>query len=99
MVILPKEAHGYAAKENILHLLWEQDQFLEKISEELYKAPIKFQGFVFMLSSRSLSFNSNGTSCSKKTTFLSKQLLLNNDFLYNKTVSTAINIPLSTTVN
>jgi hypothetical protein len=35
MVILPKEAHGYAAKENILHLLWEQDQ--EKISEELLK--------------------------------------------------------------
>lgn len=30
MVILPKEAHGYAAKENISHLLWEQDQFLEK---------------------------------------------------------------------
>lgn len=30
MVILPKEAHGYAAKENILHLLWEEDQFLEK---------------------------------------------------------------------
>jgi len=30
MVLLPKEAHGYAAKENILHLLWEQDQFLEK---------------------------------------------------------------------
>jgi dipeptidyl aminopeptidase/acylaminoacyl peptidase len=29
MVILPKEAR-YAAKENILHLLWEQDQFLEK---------------------------------------------------------------------
>ena len=29
MVILPKESHGYAAKENILHLLWEQDQFLE----------------------------------------------------------------------
>jgi dipeptidyl aminopeptidase/acylaminoacyl peptidase len=29
MVILPKEAHGYA-EENILHLLWEQDQFLEK---------------------------------------------------------------------
>jgi hypothetical protein len=39
MVILPKEAHGYAAKENILHLLWEQDQF-RKISEELLtKAP------------------------------------------------------------
>ncbi|WMW81133.1 prolyl oligopeptidase family serine peptidase [Undibacterium cyanobacteriorum] len=30
MVILPKESHGYAARENILHLLWEQDQFLEK---------------------------------------------------------------------
>ncbi|MFZ6777199.1 alpha/beta hydrolase family protein [Undibacterium sp. Ji83W] len=30
MVILPKESHGYAAKESIMHLLWEQDQFLEK---------------------------------------------------------------------
>ena len=30
MVILPKESHGYVAKENIMHLLWEQDQFLEK---------------------------------------------------------------------
>ncbi|NUY80952.1 prolyl oligopeptidase family serine peptidase [Flavobacterium sp. MAH-1] len=30
MVLLPKESHGYAAKENILHLLWEQDRFLEK---------------------------------------------------------------------
>ncbi|MDR6922366.1 prolyl oligopeptidase family serine peptidase [Chryseobacterium sp. 2987] len=30
MVLLPKEAHSYMAKENILHLLWEQDQFLEK---------------------------------------------------------------------
>ena len=30
MVILPKEAHSYVAKENILHLLWEQDKFLEK---------------------------------------------------------------------
>jgi dipeptidyl aminopeptidase/acylaminoacyl peptidase len=30
MLILPKESHGYSAKENILHLLWEQDQFLEK---------------------------------------------------------------------
>jgi dipeptidyl aminopeptidase/acylaminoacyl peptidase len=29
MLLLPKESHGYAAKENILHLLWEQDQFLE----------------------------------------------------------------------
>lgn len=30
MVLLPKESHGYVAKENIMHLLWEQDQFLEK---------------------------------------------------------------------
>jgi len=30
MVILPKESHGYVARENILHLLWEQDRFLEK---------------------------------------------------------------------
>lgn len=28
-VVLPKESHGYAAKESILHLLWEQDQWLE----------------------------------------------------------------------
>jgi dipeptidyl aminopeptidase/acylaminoacyl peptidase len=30
MVILPKEAHGYQAKENIMHMLWEQEQFLDK---------------------------------------------------------------------
>jgi dipeptidyl aminopeptidase/acylaminoacyl peptidase len=30
MVLLPKESHGYRAKESILHLLWEQDQWLEK---------------------------------------------------------------------
>ncbi len=30
MVLLPKESHGYQAKENILHVLWEQDQWLEK---------------------------------------------------------------------
>lgn len=30
MVLLPKEAHSYVAKENILHLLWEQDRFFEK---------------------------------------------------------------------
>lgn len=34
MVILPKESHGYVAKENILHLLWEQDAFLEKYLKE-----------------------------------------------------------------
>ncbi|WP_205677819.1 alpha/beta hydrolase family protein [Brumimicrobium salinarum] len=30
LVVLPKESHGYKAKESILHLLWEQDQWLEK---------------------------------------------------------------------
>ncbi|MES2837667.1 MAG: prolyl oligopeptidase family serine peptidase [Bacteroidota bacterium] len=30
MVILPKESHSYVAKESIFHLLWEQEQFLEK---------------------------------------------------------------------
>jgi dipeptidyl aminopeptidase/acylaminoacyl peptidase len=29
-VLLPYESHGYAAKENILHMLWEQNQWLEK---------------------------------------------------------------------
>jgi dipeptidyl aminopeptidase/acylaminoacyl peptidase len=30
LVLLPKESHGYAAKESILHMLWEEDQWLEK---------------------------------------------------------------------
>ncbi|WP_370476758.1 alpha/beta hydrolase family protein [Tamlana flava] len=30
LVMLPKESHGYAAKESILHMLWEQDQWFEK---------------------------------------------------------------------
>ncbi len=30
LVMLPKESHGYAAKESILHILWEQDRWLEK---------------------------------------------------------------------
>jgi len=30
LVMLPKESHGYSAKESILHLLWEQDVWLEK---------------------------------------------------------------------
>lgn len=30
LVMLPKESHGYRAKESILHLLWEQDQWLER---------------------------------------------------------------------
>jgi dipeptidyl aminopeptidase/acylaminoacyl peptidase len=30
LVILPKESHYYRAKESILHLLWEQDEWLNK---------------------------------------------------------------------
>lgn len=30
LVMLPKESHGYVAKESILHLLWEQDTWLER---------------------------------------------------------------------
>ncbi len=30
LVMLPKESHGYSAKESILHMLWEQDRWLEK---------------------------------------------------------------------
>jgi len=30
LVMLPKESHGYTAKESIMHMLWEQDQWLEK---------------------------------------------------------------------
>ncbi len=29
LVMLPKESHGYRAKESIMHVLWEQDQWLE----------------------------------------------------------------------
>lgn len=30
LVFLPFESHGYAAKENILHMLWEMDQWLNR---------------------------------------------------------------------
>lgn len=30
LVMLPKESHGYRAKESIMHILWEQDQWLEE---------------------------------------------------------------------
>lgn len=30
LVMLPKESHGYSAKESVLHVLWEQDQWLDK---------------------------------------------------------------------
>ena len=30
LVLLPKESHSYFAKESVLHVLWEQDQWLDK---------------------------------------------------------------------
>ncbi len=39
LVMLPHESHGYAAKESIMHMLWEQDQWLEKYVKN--KAEIK----------------------------------------------------------
>ncbi len=30
LVMLPKESHGYRARESVLHMLWEQDEWLEK---------------------------------------------------------------------
>ncbi|WP_299527958.1 prolyl oligopeptidase family serine peptidase [uncultured Lutibacter sp.] len=30
LVMLPKESHGYRAKESVFHMLWEQDQWLEE---------------------------------------------------------------------
>ena len=29
LVMLPNESHGYRSKESILHLLWEQDRWIE----------------------------------------------------------------------
>ena len=40
LVMLPKESHGYRAKESILHLLWEQDQWLEKYVKQKNENPI-----------------------------------------------------------
>jgi dipeptidyl aminopeptidase/acylaminoacyl peptidase len=39
LVMLPKESHGYRARESILHLLWEQDQWLDKY----VKNPVEVQ--------------------------------------------------------
>lgn len=30
LVILPFESHGYAARESIMHVLWESDRWLQK---------------------------------------------------------------------
>ncbi|MFC3034723.1 alpha/beta hydrolase family protein [Pseudoalteromonas fenneropenaei] len=38
LVMLPEEGHGYKARESILHVLWEQEQWLEK-----YLLPVKVE--------------------------------------------------------
>ncbi|MFW6020078.1 MAG: prolyl oligopeptidase family serine peptidase [Bacteroidales bacterium] len=35
LVMLPKESHSYRAKESILHMLWEQEQWLKKYLNEI----------------------------------------------------------------
>lgn len=41
LVMLPKESHGYSAKESVLHVLWEQDQWLEKYVKNKEKTSIE----------------------------------------------------------
>ncbi len=41
LVMLPKESHGYSARESILHMLWEQDQWLEKYVKYKYSDETK----------------------------------------------------------
>lgn len=43
LVMLPKESHGYSAKESVLHVLWEQDQWLEKYVKNRNKEEGKFE--------------------------------------------------------
>lgn len=38
LVMLPHESHGYAARESIMHMLWEMDRFLMKYLEETASA-------------------------------------------------------------
>ena len=40
LVILPKESHGYSAKESVLHVLWEQDQWLDTYVKNRVKSEI-----------------------------------------------------------
>ena len=41
LVMLPKESHGYSAKESVLHVLWEQDEWLEKYVKNKRKTDVK----------------------------------------------------------
>ena len=37
LVMLPKESHGYVARESIMHMLWEQDEWLERHVKNRHK--------------------------------------------------------------
>ena len=41
LVMFPKESHGYRAKETILHLIWEQDRWLETYVKNKKKSTIR----------------------------------------------------------
>lgn len=41
LVMLPKESHGYSAKESVLHVLWEQDQWLDKYVKNKDKTSVE----------------------------------------------------------
>ena len=41
LVMLPKESHGYSAKESVLHVLWEQDRWLEKYVKDKDKNTVE----------------------------------------------------------
>jgi dipeptidyl aminopeptidase/acylaminoacyl peptidase len=40
LVMLPKESHGYRSKESILHVIWEQDQWLDRYVKNKTLEPV-----------------------------------------------------------
>ena len=44
--MLPYEAHGYRARKSLLHVLWEQEQWLDKylLSDEKPAEPVAAEG-------------------------------------------------------
>ncbi|WP_436971707.1 S9 family peptidase [Pseudoalteromonas lipolytica] len=46
LVMLPYEAHGYRARKSLLHVLWEQEQWLDKylLSDEKEAKPVAAEG-------------------------------------------------------
>ena len=39
-MLLPLEAHGYAARESVLHMLWEMNNWLETYVKNPQTAPV-----------------------------------------------------------